>query len=106
HADSRGFDFLPSGPLPPNPSELLSSSRMAEVLGQLEATYDYVLIDTPPVLLVADALELARMVDGVVLVARRDRCSSAEAREVRALVDRLGINLIGVVMTDVSPSAR
>jgi succinoglycan biosynthesis transport protein ExoP len=95
--------FLPSGPLPPNPSELLSSMQMTQLLDRLAGLFDYVLIDSPPLLPVADALELARMVDGVILVVRRNRTTTDDAREVRALTDRLGIHLVGVVMTDVEP---
>ena len=93
--------FMPSGPLPPNPSELLSSAQMTKLLDRLSVTYDYVLIDSPPVLPVADALELARIVDGVVLVIRRDHSTTDEVREVRALVERLGVQLVGVIFTDV-----
>ncbi len=99
------LSILPSGPLPPNPSELLSSLQMTKLLDRLALAYDYVLIDSPPVLVVADALELARIVDGVVVVARRDRATCDEAREVRSLVDRLGINLLGVVFTDVAAAS-
>ena len=101
-SDDR-VSFLPSGPLPPNPSELLSSAQMKDVLEQLTNLFDYVLIDSPPILLVADALELGRMVAGVVLVVRRNRATTDEAREVRALIERLDINLLGVVFTDVEP---
>jgi Mrp family chromosome partitioning ATPase len=76
---------------------------MTAVLDRLTAMFDYVLVDSPPVLLVADALELARNVDGVVLVVRRGSASTDEARELRATVDRLGIHLVGAVMTDVEP---
>jgi capsular exopolysaccharide synthesis family protein len=93
--------LLPSGPLPPNPSELLSSAQMRDVLGRLSESYNYVLIDSPPLLAVADALELARVVDGVVLAVRRNRSTTDDAREVRALVDRLAIHLVGVVFTDI-----
>lgn len=95
---------IQSGPLPPNPSELLSSTHMTQVLERLELDYNHVLIDSPPLLLVADALELARMVDGVVLVVRRNEARSDEAREVRTLVERLGIRLVGVVFTDAERS--
>jgi capsular exopolysaccharide synthesis family protein len=97
--------FLPSGPLPPNPPELLSSTRMSDLLDELKRTYDYVLIDSPPLLPVADGLELARIVDGVILVVRRNRATSDEAHDVRDLVDRLGISLLGAVFTDSTPPA-
>jgi polysaccharide biosynthesis transport protein len=105
NGSSRAEDVavIASGPLPPNPSELLSSMQMTELLDRLTNLFDHVLIDSPPLLVVADALELARMVDGVVLVVRSNSASADEAREVRALVERLGIHLVGVVLTDVEP---
>ena len=101
-SDDR-VSLLPSGPLPPNPSELLSSPKMQQVLEDLTDLYDYVLVDSPPLLPVADALELARIVDGVIVVARRNCVTSDEARRVRTFVERLDINLLGVVFTDVEP---
>jgi capsular exopolysaccharide synthesis family protein len=97
--------FLPSGPLPPNPAELLSSPQMKDLLDQLARQYDYVLIDSSPLLAVADALGLARAVDGVVLVARSNSTNSDEAREVRALVDHLDLHFLGLVLTGVRPVA-
>ena|SRR5438034_743217 len=78
---------------------------MRELLDRLTGLYDYALIDSPPLLLVADTLDLARMVDGVVFVARRNEVTSDEAREVRTTVDRLGLKLLGVVMTYAEPLA-
>jgi capsular exopolysaccharide synthesis family protein len=101
--ESGRLAFIPSGPLPPNPSELLASAQMSDVLDRVGAMFDFVLIDSPPVLLVADALELARECDGVVLVVRHGQSSTDEARELRATIERLGINLVGAVMTDVAP---
>ncbi|MGB2951830.1 MAG: polysaccharide biosynthesis tyrosine autokinase [Gaiellaceae bacterium] len=103
-ADVQGAErvmLLSSGPLPPNPSELLSSPQMRKLLDDLISRFDYVLIDSPPLLAVADTLELARIVDGVILVARKDRTNRDEAAEVRSLVERLDINLVGVVFTGV-----
>lgn len=103
-AQAGRLTVLTSGHLPPNPSELLSSLRMEQLLAQLRGRYDYVLIDSPPLLLVADALGLARLVDGIVLVARRGEATRDEARETRALVERLRINLVGTVLTDAASS--
>jgi capsular exopolysaccharide synthesis family protein len=94
--------LLPSGALPPNPSELLSSQQMRDVLDRLTGLYHHVVIDSPPLLLVSDPLELASMVDGVVLVARRDDATTDEAREIRAIAERLDLPLLGVVLTDTS----
>lgn len=67
--DGAVIQMLPSGPLPPNPAELLGTTRVAELLVALKADNDYVLIDAPPVLPVTDAVVLASRVDGVMLVA-------------------------------------
>jgi capsular exopolysaccharide synthesis family protein len=92
--------LLPSGALPPNPAELLSSFQMRDVLDRLRQGFEHVIVDSSPLLLVADPLELARMVDGVIVVVRKDSASRDEARELRAIVERLGVNLLGVVLTD------
>jgi succinoglycan biosynthesis transport protein ExoP len=94
--------FLPSGAIPPNPAELVASEPMRQLLDQLASEYEYVVLDAPPLLPVADALELARLVDGVVLVVRSKHVTREDAHEVRALVERLGIQLLGVVVTGVA----
>jgi len=99
--DGRQVAVLPSGPLPPNPSELVGSPQMQAVLGELSAKYEHVIVDSPPMLVVADSLELAKNVDGVIVVVRAKRVTSDAAKELRALASRLGIHLVGVVVTDV-----
>jgi succinoglycan biosynthesis transport protein ExoP len=84
HWAGGGVDVLASGPLPPNPSELLASHRMAHLLDEFRAEYDIVLIDTPPLLPVTDAAAVAPATDGVVLVCRfkttgREQLSEAVA---------------------------
>jgi Mrp family chromosome partitioning ATPase/capsular polysaccharide biosynthesis protein len=94
----RDLLCVTSGPLPPNPAELLASAKMEEVLSSLSGLADHVVLDTPPVLLVADALSIASRVDGVVIVARTNSTTSDEAREVRTILNRVGARLIGVVV--------
>ena len=86
-----------SGPLPPNPAELLGSARMAHTIAELNQMADYVLIDTPPVLPVSDALTLARHADAVILTARLRSTTRGEMEEVRELIARAGVRTIGVV---------
>ena len=93
----RNLYVMASGPLPPNPAELLSSARMAKVVKELAETADCVLIDTPPVLLVSDALVLSKHVDGVILAARLNSTTRDEVREMRSLLDRAGVRVIGTV---------
>ena len=68
--DTKNLDFISYGAIPPNPSELLSSERMVELIEQLEKVYDYIIIDTPPVNMVIDVVPLVSLVDGVVLVVK------------------------------------
>jgi Mrp family chromosome partitioning ATPase/capsular polysaccharide biosynthesis protein len=93
----RNLYCLPSGPLPPNPAELLGSAKMEQILAELKQTADYVLIDTPPVLPVSDALLLAPQVDAVILTARLRSSTRGEMEEVRNLMSRAGVRAIGVV---------
>ncbi|MFQ7237349.1 MAG: CpsD/CapB family tyrosine-protein kinase [Enterococcus hulanensis] len=68
----KNLDFLPAGPIPPNPSELLNSNRLNEILERLEEQYDFVIIDSPPLLVVTDAQIFSSKVDGVILVVREN----------------------------------
>jgi polysaccharide biosynthesis transport protein len=104
-AAAMQFDFLPSGPVTPNPAELSSGASMTELLRTAADRYDYVLIDAAPLLGFADALQLAHIVDGVVLVVEKDHLRAQEAKELRSVLERLDAHSIGVVVTD-SKTAR
>ena len=87
------------GPVPPNPSELLSGRRMDAFAEELSRRFDYVIIDSAPLLAVSDAAALSRHVDGVLLVAQSKRVSIPQLRESLATLDRVGAPLLGIVMT-------
>lgn len=72
------LDFLPAGTIPPNPSELLSSKKFAAFISELEKIYDYIIIDTPPVLAVSDALMLSKVSAGVLLSCRYKKTSHSD----------------------------
>lgn len=97
-----------SGPIPPNPSELLASERMRNLLEALRQRFDYVLIDTPPVLPVVDAAIVGQLVDGIVLCARSGVLVRDNARACRERLQLGGIRLFGTVMNrfHASSSAR
>jgi capsular exopolysaccharide synthesis family protein len=101
HASKQAITVLPSGPLPPNPSELVGSPRMRRLVDGLADLYDTVILDSPPLLPVADSLALAKLVDGVIIVVRAKNATRDDARSVRSMADRLGIHIVGVVVTDV-----
>ncbi|MEJ8278273.1 polysaccharide biosynthesis tyrosine autokinase [Pseudonocardia spirodelae] len=92
-------DMLASGPIPPNPSELLSSAQMDRFLAEARELYDIVLIDTPPLLPVTDAAALAPKVDGVVLACRFNAISTTQVRQACESLRRVGVEPIGTVLT-------
>lgn len=107
---SIGIDnlaFIPSGPTPPNPSELLESSRFRELIVQLEATYDFVIVDTPPVLSAADAASASTSVGGVVVVVDSRRTDTQTLLQVRSDLERAGARIVGSLLNkDRTKSAR
>lgn len=90
-----------SGPLPPNPSELVSSERFRRVLAAIAAEADVVLLDAPPVSAVADAAILATRVDGVLLVVDSGRTRRDTARRAHEQLQRVGARILGAVLTNV-----
>jgi polysaccharide biosynthesis transport protein len=88
----------PSGPIPPNPSELLASDRMREWLKAVRAHFDFVVIDTPPALAVTDATVVGMLVDGVVLTLRSGKVTREEARLCRDRLRHAGVKILGAVL--------
>lgn len=91
----EGLDLITSGPLPPNPSELLASQEMANLLAEVTIGYDNVVIDGPPVLMATEATVLASMVDGVILVVDIQRSRRREITRSLDLLDRAGARVLG-----------
>lgn len=98
--------ILPSGPIPPNPSELLSSERAAKVLRDITEQADVVLVDSPPVLPVSDPLVLAGLVDAVVLVVRSGRARRRNVHHAVEQLRQINAPLIGAVLNSVGDDAR
>ena len=95
------LDILPSGPVPPFPTEMLSSESMHALLERFRTTYSYVVIDSPPILSVTDAVILGRVVDAVVLVVRHGKSNKSVMRRTRDLLARSGAPMAGIVMNAV-----
>jgi polysaccharide biosynthesis transport protein len=93
--------LLTSGPVPPLPSELLGSKQMEDLLGALRADYDFVIIDTPPVLAVTDAAILGRLTDAVILIVRYGTVQRHVVRRSIDMLDRSGSHLLGVAINGV-----
>lgn len=93
---------MPSGPLPPNPSELLSSEAMRKVLVALEKEFTHIVIDSPPITLVTDSVILGSMVDGVIIVVHGDRTSRELVRRSQRLLSEVGARIFGVILNNVN----
>jgi capsular exopolysaccharide synthesis family protein len=107
-ADVPGLLVLPSGALPHNPSELLGSPRLAELLSELATGESMVIIDAPPLNPVADAQVLLNnpAVNAAILVARIERTTREEVRRARAIVDRHIVEPVGIVVTGIRDGGR
>jgi succinoglycan biosynthesis transport protein ExoP len=99
--DLPNLDILPSGPVPPFPTEMLSSDAMRSLLNQLGTVYTHIIIDSPPILSVTDAVILGRLVDAVVLVVRHKKASKNVMRRTRDLLVRSGAPVAGLVLNAV-----
>lgn len=93
------FDLLPAGEIPPNPSELLGSKRMEDILRTLSEKYEYVLLDLPPVTAVSDALVATKLVDGVVLVVRNEYSDTGSLNEAIRQLKQVESKILGFVFT-------
>jgi capsular exopolysaccharide synthesis family protein len=96
-----GLLLLPSGPLPPNPSELVGSRRMQQIIAALSERADIVLFDAPPIIAVTDAAVLASRVDGVLLVVKAGGTKRDHAQKAKALLDKVNAHLVGAVLNNV-----
>lgn len=97
---------LPSGPIPPNPAELLGSGRMSQLLADLEERFDMVLVDSPPVMAVTDAAVLAPKVGGALLVVRSGVVARTQVSRAKEALEAVKAKLLGVVLGAVSQEGR
>ena len=95
-----GLFVIDCGPIPPNPSELLGSQKMKDLLKKVGEQYDLVLIDAPPLIAVTDASVLASVVDGVIFVIKSGESRIDMAREGKAQLEKANARILGVVLND------
>lgn len=93
--------IITSGPIPPNPSELIGSNRMKVFLDRLKEDYDYVLLDAPPVLLVTDPTVLAPVADGVILVIQANKTEIEATKRAKEILTNVKANILGAVLNKV-----
>jgi capsular exopolysaccharide synthesis family protein len=106
HYGEGRLKVIAAGPLPPNPGELLASSHMAKLLDKLRGSNDFVLIDAPPLLPVADASGLAVHTDGVLLSVRYGATRQEQLQQAAATLERVGAKTLGVILNIVPPKAE
>jgi len=104
HTRIPNLDVIPCGPIPPNPSELLGSTRMTTLLNSLRKHYAHILIDSPPSLAVTDAVVLSKSVDGVILVIRAGYTAKEIIRSGIAQFGAVGTHILGAVLNGVDMS--
>jgi polysaccharide biosynthesis transport protein len=95
----ENLTVITAGPIPPSPTELLSSGRMEQILGELCEMFDVVILDSPPVLGLADAPLMAALVEGVILIVQSDRSRRGSLKSSLRRLRGMRTNILGVVLT-------
>ncbi len=104
--DVPNLNVITSGPIPPNPAEMLGSKRMSAMIEQLRLAYDIIMIDTPPLLAVTDAQIVASRSDGVVLVVDQGKVKREIAKKAIQNLENVNARIIGVVLNNVKRKAN
>jgi capsular exopolysaccharide synthesis family protein len=101
NSNVSNLDILTSGPIPPNPSELLNSKAIEAAIDELKQIYDYIIFDTPPVLVVPDSQIVANKCDGVIMVVASGKTNKQSAVKAKDLLMKANTSLLGVVLNGV-----
>lgn len=101
NVDIDNLSFISSGAVPPNPAELLGSSKMKELISLMKNEYEFVLIDTPPVIPVTDPVIVGTQVEGMIMVIQAGRTQRGIVKRAMELLDQAHTNLVGHVLTGV-----
>lgn len=97
---------LPMGDIPPNPSELLGSSRMEKLLNQLRDMFDYIIIDLPPVNIVSDAVSISKFLSGMIVVVREERTQKRELERCVRQLRLSNVNILGFILLGAVSGSR
>ena len=99
---AKNLYLMPSGVIPPNPSELIASRNMSQLIKELKNVYDYIFFDAPPASVVTDSTVLAPKLDGVVFIVRQNRTEYGDVQKIIDDIKRLDGNILGTIITDAS----
>ncbi|MBU5450776.1 CpsD/CapB family tyrosine-protein kinase [Acetivibrio sp. MSJd-27] len=100
YSEEYGLDLMVCGTIPPNPSELLASNKMTKLVDRMKEQYDYIIIDTPPVNVVTDAVILSKLASGVVVVVREGSTTYTELSKAIETLEFAESRLLGIVVND------
>jgi len=106
HEYNEYLSVLTSGKLPPNPSEMLGSKAMTNLIEVLKQSYDIIVLDSAPLQAVTDAQILSTKADGTILVVRAEKTKKDSVLQAKALLEKVGANILGVVLNGVENSRR
>lgn len=101
HCESDNLDFITFGAIPPNPSELLSSDNMSDMVRRLEMVYDYIIFDTPPVNMVVDMIPLIGLSDGIVMVVKHNNTTYPELQRAAETIKRNNGKIVGIIVNEI-----
>jgi len=102
----ESLSVLPAGETPPNPSELLSSARMEQLVKVLSDAFDYIIVDLPPVNAVSDSLAVSKLLNGMVMVVRQNYCDQRSLSDAMRRLEFLNVKLLGFVMNDAETAEK
>ena len=102
----ENLDVMTAGPVSPNPSELLASEQMTAILNELSSRYSVIIIDTPPVNIVTDAMELAKNVSGMIFVVRHGVTTDEDLKKASKKIESAGMNMLGFILNGVKHKQR
>jgi len=105
YPDLANLSVIPTGPIPPNPADLLSSYRLTEMLAELRARFKFIVVDSPPVMAATDAVIMSTVVDGVVVVVRSGETPKEAFTRARDLLFSVKAHILGAVLNAVNLSA-
>ena len=100
HIAQIGIDILMSGPIPPNPTDLLGSKKFENLLNEVDAHYDFIIIDTPPVGVVSDASIISQFADGVIMVVGQKKANSDQLHRAKQNLEKANANVIGSILNN------
>lgn len=106
HSGIENLDILSSGTRPPNPSELLASEKMQNFIECLKDKYDYIILDTPPVIMVTDAQILSKYADGCILVVASGEADREAAAKAKEQLEKVNAKILGVVLNKLETNRR